>query len=163
MPAKSPPSGPQLKKTLLSMGQQIRAHRKSIKVSAIAAAEAAGISRVTLNRIERGETSVTMGAYLNVMSALGLELRLIDPNKSKKRETTAPTELNHDTKILLSDYPQLKKIAWQLKKTKTIQPKEALNLYERNWRHIDLNELTNKEREFIEHLKVLMGTRRLLV
>jgi len=35
--------------------------RKALRVSATVAAEAAGMSRVTLHRIEKGEPSVTMG------------------------------------------------------------------------------------------------------
>ena len=161
MPAKAPPRGPKLEKILLQLGQQIRGRRKGIKVSATATAEAAGVSRMTLNRIEHGEASVTMGAYINVMSVLGLTLKPVDANLSKKIETF--TGLKSDAKIPLADYPQLKKLAWQLKKTKVLNPKEALSLYERNWRHINLSEITTKERELIQNLMTLMGTERLLV
>ena len=59
--------------TLRAVGQQIRTHRKRLRVSATSAAQAAGMSRVTLHRIERGEASVTMGAYMNAAAALGLD------------------------------------------------------------------------------------------
>lgn len=36
-------------------------------------AERAGLSRVTLHRIERGDAAVTLGNYLRVMMVLGLE------------------------------------------------------------------------------------------
>ena len=55
---------------LAKIGQLIRQHRKSFKITANAAAQTAGISRVTLHRIEKGEPTVSMGAYLNVVSAL---------------------------------------------------------------------------------------------
>ena len=61
---------------LVDIGQLIRQHRKSFKITANAAAQTAGISRVTLYRIEKGEPTVSMGAYLNVISALGLHLNL---------------------------------------------------------------------------------------
>jgi len=61
---------------LAEIGQLIRQHRKSFKITANAAAETAGISRVMLHRIEKGEPTVSMGAYLNVMSALDLNLHL---------------------------------------------------------------------------------------
>ena len=61
---------------LADIGQLIRQHRKSFKITANAAAETAGISRVTLHRIEKGESTVSMGAYLNVISALDLNLHL---------------------------------------------------------------------------------------
>ncbi len=161
MPAKAPPSSPKLKKVLLHLGQQIRARRKGLKVSAIAAAEAAGISRVTLDRIERGEASVTIGAYMNVISALGLELQLFDPKL--KTKSTAKLNLTQKSKISLSTYPQLKKLAWQIKQTQTLSPEEALNLYERNWRHIDLNAMDSKELKLIQELMALFGTEKLLV
>ena len=49
---------------LVDIGQLIRQHRKSFKITANAAAQTAGISRVTLHRIEKGEPTVSMGAYL---------------------------------------------------------------------------------------------------
>ena len=54
----------------------IRQHRKSFNITANAAAETAGISRVTLHRIEKGESTVSICAYLNVISALDLTLNL---------------------------------------------------------------------------------------
>ena len=41
---------------LADIGQLIMQHRKSFKITANAAAETAGISRVTLHRIEKGES-----------------------------------------------------------------------------------------------------------
>lgn len=158
MPAKAPPSGQKTINALQKLGRQIRAHRKAYKVSTVGAAEAAGISRTTLSRIEKGEPSVTMGAYLNVILSLGLELKIVDAISATKKQT-----LSKDSKIKISDYPQLKKLAWQLKDTKTLSPKETLNLYERNWKHINLKELTEDEREFITQLLTLFGKERLLV
>jgi transcriptional regulator with XRE-family HTH domain len=66
---------------LAELGERIREHRKRLKVSAVATAEAAGMSRVTLHRIERGEASVTIGAYMNAVAALGLDLRVVDPGE----------------------------------------------------------------------------------
>lgn len=70
MPSKSPAIEKNVADKLIALGEQIRAHRKALRVSLATAAEAAGMSRVTLHRIEKGEPSVTMGAYLNVMDAL---------------------------------------------------------------------------------------------
>jgi transcriptional regulator with XRE-family HTH domain len=39
-------------------------------------AERAGISRVTLSKIEHGDPSVTVGAYASVLFVLGLEQQL---------------------------------------------------------------------------------------
>ena len=74
MPAPSPFTTEEVVTRLGAIGACIRAQRKALHVSATTAAEAAGMSRVTLHRIERGEASVTMGAYLNATAALGLAL-----------------------------------------------------------------------------------------
>ena len=74
MPAKLPFIAGDSVDILLALGQQIRAYRKALRISAAAASEAAGMSRVTLHRIENGEAAVTMGAYLNALTALNLKL-----------------------------------------------------------------------------------------
>ena len=58
MPATIPPIAPDAQHRLASLGERIRVARKRQRVSAVAAAQAAGISRVTLHRIERGETVI---------------------------------------------------------------------------------------------------------
>lgn len=62
-----------------ALGLQIRTHRKALGLSATVLAEAAGLSRVTLHRLEKGAPAVTMAAYLNVMGALGLDFNLSLP------------------------------------------------------------------------------------
>src|SRR3990167_8048557 len=74
MPAKPPLSSEQSAAQLHALGEQLRARRKVLRVSSTAAAEAAGMSRVTLHRIEKGEPSVTAGAWANAMAALGMTL-----------------------------------------------------------------------------------------
>ena len=59
-----------------ALGLQIRTRRKALGLSATVVAEAAGLSRVTLHRMEKGAPAVTMAAYLNVMAALGLDFSL---------------------------------------------------------------------------------------
>lgn len=159
MPAPSPPIGATLQKTLRELGQKLREQRKRLGVSATTAAEAAGMSRVTLHRIEKGETSVAMGAYLSAIYALGLEL---DLSERGSRSSKAPRS-KVPAKIRLARYPQLKKLAWQLKDTKEVSPKDALELYERNWRHMDLEKMSAREREFLKDLLQAFGRERLLV
>jgi transcriptional regulator with XRE-family HTH domain len=79
MPSKSPAIAAKTADKLIALGQKIAAHRKALGISAAAAAEAAGMSRVTLHRIEKGQPSVTMGAYVIAMTALGLNSGLIMP------------------------------------------------------------------------------------
>jgi hypothetical protein len=44
-----------------------------------------------------------------------------------------------------------------------ISPRDALNIYERNWRFIDLKSLTREEQTLIEQLKETIGKGYLLV
>ena len=64
---------PQYKNGLSQMGENIKLARKRRKLTSIQVAERAGISRSTLNLIEKGESSVAMGAYFNVLRVLGLQ------------------------------------------------------------------------------------------
>ena len=52
MPARAPPFDASAATKLAALGERIRERRKTLKVSAVDAAEAAGMSRVTLQRIE---------------------------------------------------------------------------------------------------------------
>ena len=78
MPATTPPVADAVAAKLVAIGRRIRECRKGLGVNGVTTAEAAGMSRVTLYRIERGEPSVTMGAYLNALDALGLEFDVVD-------------------------------------------------------------------------------------
>ena len=63
-----------LQKRLATLGLALRTRRKELQLSAVVVAEAAGVSRVTLHRIERGHPSVAMGAYFATAAALGADL-----------------------------------------------------------------------------------------
>lgn len=154
MPAKIPIIVRNAAEILSTLGQQIRAHRKTLRISATTTAEAAGMSRVTLYRIEKGEPAVTMGAYVNAMVALGLNFGLVTPAELSTSERTVDREGWIPTRIRLSDFPQLKQLAWQVHGTETLSPKEALDIYERNWRHVDEQALTVFERQLIDALRV---------
>ena len=159
MPAVAPATGELVAARLLALGEQLRAQRKRLGVSAITAAEAAGMSRVTLHRIERGERSVTMGAWLNAAAALGLALGVVEPQPPPRRGRAAGVP----TRIRLADYPQLERLAWQFQGTSDVTPAEALSLYEHNWRHIEQDALAAHERALIQQLVAGLGGSRLLV
>ena len=55
------------------MGENIKLARKRRKLTAIQVAERAGIARSTLYLVEKGDSSVAMGAYFNVLRVLGLQ------------------------------------------------------------------------------------------
>jgi transcriptional regulator with XRE-family HTH domain len=142
--------------TLVQLGEQIRAHRKALHVSATVAAEAAGISRVTLHRIEQGNPSVTIGAYANALAVLGLEMGILANRPAEAESAREAQEGWIPARIPLADYPQLKQLAWQVHGTDTLTPLEALGIYERNARHLDLQALEPRERHLIDALRLAL-------
>lgn len=159
MPARTPLFASKAADKLIALGKQIRAQRKALRISATTAAEAAGMSRVTLHRIENGEPSVTIGAYLNTMEALGMDFGIVKP-------ADLPADrLNEDHKgwiparIRLADYPQLKQLAWQVHGADELTPMEALSIYERNWRHVETPDLEPRERDLVDALRFGLGER----
>lgn len=142
MPAATPAIELEQLATLERIGARIRDHRKNLRISAVACAEAAGVSRVTLHRIEAGNPSVTIGAYANVVAALGLQLMV------PVVEAAGSTQVM----VKLLDYPGLRQLAWQTDAGTEVTEVEALNLYERGWRHLNREALTDREKLFIQHL-----------
>jgi transcriptional regulator with XRE-family HTH domain len=61
---------PQTREILEKMGEQIKLARLRRKLSSELVAERAGISRQTLNSIERGASTVAIGSYAAVLHAL---------------------------------------------------------------------------------------------
>ncbi|EEI90480.1 DNA-binding helix-turn-helix protein [Sphingobacterium spiritivorum ATCC 33300] len=64
---------PKFQAILEQMGENIKLARKRRKLTAVQVAERAGIARSTLYLIEKGDSSVAMGAYFNVLRVLGLQ------------------------------------------------------------------------------------------
>ena len=64
---------PKFTQLLEEMGENIKLARKRRKLTAIQVAERAGIARSTLYLVEKGDASVSMGAYFNVLRVLGLQ------------------------------------------------------------------------------------------
>ena len=157
MPAKSPAITDDVADLAVVIGKRIRANRKSLRVSATTAAQAAGMSRVTWYRLEKGNPSVTMGAYLSAINVLGLEFKVVPPAASNQisspdssgREDYIPVHID------LAEYPQLKQLAWQVHGVDKLLPKEALDIYERNWRHLDLNAMEEHERHLVDALRLI--------
>lgn len=63
---------PKLQRLLTEVGENLRMARLRRKLSAELLAERAGISRPTLRAIERGDPSVSFGAYATVLFCLGM-------------------------------------------------------------------------------------------
>jgi transcriptional regulator with XRE-family HTH domain len=73
MPRTVPPLLPRVRRLLVGLGERIHAARLRRSLSAGLAAERAGISRKTLQRVERGDPAVALGIYARVLQALRLE------------------------------------------------------------------------------------------
>lgn len=64
---------PKFQKILGNMGENIKLARKRRNLTTIQVSERAGIDRTTLYHIEKGNPSVSLGAYFNVLRVLGLQ------------------------------------------------------------------------------------------
>jgi transcriptional regulator with XRE-family HTH domain len=75
---------PGAQKTILVLGENIKLARLRRKFSAEQVAERADISRPTLVSIEKGSPNVTIGAYVKVLSVLGLEQDIMEVARDDK-------------------------------------------------------------------------------
>lgn len=160
MPSTAPTVSHGAGQRLEAFGRRIHARRKALKISAVTTAEAAGMSRMTLHRIERGEPSVTMGAYMNALAALGLDVEVVAPFEGHAGEIATPSSAStrvSATTVRVADFPQLRRLAWQLPADAELTPEEAWGTYERNWRHADPSALDDKERQLLAELARTLG------
>ena len=73
MGKKTTPQTPKLVSLLETLGDNIRLARLRRHLSTTMLAERAGMTRMTLRAIEKGASTVSLGAYANVLFSLGLE------------------------------------------------------------------------------------------
>jgi transcriptional regulator with XRE-family HTH domain len=154
MPARNPEVAEHSQAALAEIGGALRSRRRALGLSAVTTAEAAGMSRVTLHRIEAGSPAVTIGAYLNAAAALGMRLK-IDELLAHGRQSAPEPASGHaasEARVRVGDFPQLHAIAWQLRAETELTGAEALQLYERNWRHVDQAAMSDEERAFVQQL-----------
>lgn len=157
MPSPSPPTSAQAAEALVTLGAAVRARRKALGISATAAAESAGISRPTWHRIEKGEASVTMGATMQALVVLGL-IAALRPQEDAAVTPSASRRGWLPARIRITDYPWLKQLAWQLHGPQELTPREALDIYARNARHLDIAALAQEERDLVDALHLAFGT-----
>lgn len=158
---------------LLELGERLRLARKRRGLSAEKLAQAAGITRVTLNRLEVGKpAAATLGTLIKVLGVLGMsgDLMLLardDKVGHRLRDTQlmepkAPA-LPH--RISLRDLPHLREAAaWHIRNQDAeLTPAEVYELYERNWRHIEPAKIVGKEAKLLKQLTKTIGKGVLLV
>src|SRR5688572_7690677 len=118
MPSKPSEISTTVASKLQDLGALLRQQRKHLGVSATMAAESARMSRITWYRIEQGNPAVTIGAYLQALSVLGLDMEV-----REVRSDTSPAQHNKPgwipVRITLADYPQLQQLAWHVHGTNT--------------------------------------------
>ncbi|MFM7360372.1 MAG: helix-turn-helix domain-containing protein [Cyanobium sp.] len=154
MPAAAPRPQGHCAQRLRAIGAQIRQRRRQLGVSTVAAAAAAGISRVTLHRIETGAPSVSVAALMNVLDAFDLPLSQLEGTpEDQAAGATQPMAGAVPEPIELAAYPLLRQLAWHVQGTATLHASEAAALYARHRRRQDLEPLQPRERQLIEALK----------
>lgn len=64
---------PKYQRILDQLGENIKLARKRRRLTTVQVSERAGIDRSTLYEIEKGSSSVSLGAYFNTLRVLGLQ------------------------------------------------------------------------------------------
>jgi len=106
-----------IESALKKLGENIRDARKRRRISTSLMAQRIGITRVTLNRVEKGDPKVNMGAYAMAIHILGkieeLEMlidRTNDPLGLDLMEETLPQRIRtQNKKIPLSHLEDVSK------------------------------------------------------
>jgi transcriptional regulator with XRE-family HTH domain len=79
---------------LISIGLSVASHRKKLKMSQSALAQAAGISRATLGALENGRSGeLGFSKVAKILAALGLELKV---SEAKPQRPTLDELLEED-------------------------------------------------------------------
>ncbi|MFT4102359.1 MAG: helix-turn-helix transcriptional regulator [Burkholderiaceae bacterium] len=159
-----------LRAELVSLGARLRSARLSCHRTAQDLADQAGMTRVTLRRVEAGDPAVTIGSYLKVLACLGLSLDFVTAARDdvagrhlSAEPSTPRLRAGSTRRIRLADYPMLREIAWSTDPSASLSPEEALALYERNWRHLDHDSMGSRERDLVNRLTATVGKGVLLV
>src|SRR5438876_338250 len=77
------------------LGGDIRDARRRRRIPVSILAERASISRMTLNKIEKGDPGVALGNYASVLYALGMAARLADVTDPRHDDVGAAIEAEH--------------------------------------------------------------------
>lgn len=138
------------------IGEKIKAERKRLKLPQADTAEASGIDRRTLGRIEKGQSSVTIGAYVTVMNGLNIKLTATTPvdalkEEKQHREQFLPLLIN------LNEYRALRDCAWHITGEDFVEPSVAYRLYQERITLIDRKLLADKEIALMAALEKVYG------
>jgi transcriptional regulator with XRE-family HTH domain len=84
-----------VRRALRKLGHDIRDARRRRRIPVAIMAERASISRMTLNKVEKGEPGVSMGTYATVLFVLGMADRLADLADPKNDSVGLTLEEEH--------------------------------------------------------------------
>ncbi len=76
MSKETPPVFPRHRRAAAAMGQRLRLARVRRRMRAAELAERAGVSRMTIYKLEHGDLSVGLGVLVRVLGVLGLDADL---------------------------------------------------------------------------------------
>jgi len=111
-----------------------------------------------LRRAKRAQRARQRAAGI-VHVQLALPQRTAAKLAAAQRATNLVAELDpwlDQFAVRLADFPALRDIAWN-RAQEFIPAREALGLYERNWRFVDQERLQDHERQLIERLVARFG------
>ncbi len=67
-----------------------------------------------------------------------------------------------DQPLVPADYPELKLLAWNRDPARPIAAEDAFALYERNWRFVDRERMSDREKALLDGLVQRFGKGKLL-
>ena len=83
-----------VRRALRKLGRDLRDARRRRRIPVAIMAQRASISRMTLNRVEKGEPGVSMGIYATVLFVLGMADRMGD--LADRRDDAVGLELEEE-------------------------------------------------------------------
>lgn len=103
---------------------------------------------------ERERAAGLVGVELRVPAQLAKRLRTAASSATFARDMD---RLLDDVVVEIGHWPRLRELAWN-RKDRWIPAREALSLYERNWRFIEGQPIGKEEAALIERLKARYGS-----
>lgn len=124
------------------LGLQLRQRRQSLGLTLEECARRTGLSLRLLSEMERGKDGVSIGRVLRYARSLGVDLQAV---------------AGESARVDVDRFPELKLLAWQRPGQRFIDERDALALYESNWRFVDTQHLLPREAELIRQLSKRHG------
>jgi transcriptional regulator with XRE-family HTH domain len=153
-----------------ALGARIAALRKGKRMRQEDVAAAAGVARATVREIEHGSITAEIGSYFRVLEVLDAlnDVNLVVQLPAHPADGAArpvmrvrpprPVALvrridraGDKDVVHLDDYPQLAQIGWS-RAVRETTGEDALALYEANWRFVEQDKLTAREKALLERL-----------